>query len=228
MSHWVTSSNRRRGTSGEAVRSTSAPPPRHARHAGRGALGPRPAFSLLAAWLLVGVVVGAAAPVPAAARVFLSVDEALDLAFPGARVERQTVFLTRQQLAQARRLAGVEIRSALVNPYVAREGGKTVGTAYFDTHRVRTLPETIMVVVDPQGKVERVEVLAFQEPPDYLPRDVWYQQFDGHELGPGLELKRDIRGVTGASLTARATTEAVRRVLALHRVIQASRKDEAR
>ncbi|MDH3816392.1 MAG: hypothetical protein OEV48_17995 [Acidobacteriota bacterium] len=33
-----------------------------------------------------------------------------------------------------------------------------------------------------------------------------------------LALKRDIRPVTGATLTARATTEAVRRVLAIHAV----------
>jgi Na+-translocating ferredoxin:NAD+ oxidoreductase RnfG subunit len=77
-----------------------------------------------------------------------------------------------------------------------------------------------MVVVGPDGEVARIEILAFKEPPDYIPRDAWYEQFSGRELGPDLELKRAIRPVTGATLTARATTDAVRRVLALHEVLR--------
>jgi hypothetical protein len=64
--------------------------------------------------------------------------------------------------------------------------------------------------------VGRVEVLAFDEPPDYLPRAEWYRQFDGRPLDAELDLRRAIRPVTGATLTARSTTDAVRRVLALH------------
>ena len=52
-----------------------------------------------------------------------------------------------------------------------------------------------------------------------MPRKGWYEQYEGQELDDDLALKRDIRPVTGATLTARATTEAVRRVLALHAVV---------
>lgn len=156
---------------------------------------------------------------PGAAKVFVSVDEALKLAFPGCEVARRTAFLTPEQVRHARELAGVEVPSALLNYYVAARGGQPAGTAYFDTHRVRTLPETLMIVVDPQGRVGRIEVLSFREPEEYMPRGAWYQQFLGKTLVPDLQLKRDIRPVTGATLTARATTDAVRRVLALHRVL---------
>ncbi len=161
------------------------------------------------------------APLAAPARLYLGLEQALELAFPGCHVERRTVYLDAAELARAAELADVEVESALVVPYVASCGGRPRGTAYFDAHRVRTLPETVMVVVDPEDRVERVEVLSFDEPPDYLPRAPWYRQFAGRALGPGLALKRDIHGVTGATLTARATTEAVRRVLALHAVLEA-------
>jgi Na+-translocating ferredoxin:NAD+ oxidoreductase RnfG subunit len=97
--------------------------------------------------------------------------------------------------------------------------GQPVGYAYLDTHRVRTLPETLMVVLEPDGGVRRVEVVVFREPIEYIPRDSWYGQFEGERLSDELALKRDIRPVTGATLTARATTEAVRRVLAIHAVM---------
>jgi len=69
---------------------------------------------------------------------------------------------------------------------------------------------------------------SFLEPPDYIPREAWYRQFEGRGLDPDLDLKRAIRPVTGATLTARATTSAVRRVLALHRVIHPTVRGAAR
>ena len=159
------------------------------------------------------------AAAPAAARVLLTVEEALALAFPGAAIERHTVFLTADEVARAAELAGERPASAIVHPYVATAAGELVGTAYFDSHVVRTLAETVMVTVDPEDRVGRVEVLSFDEPPDYLPRAEWYRQFAGRPLDAELELRRAIRPVAGATLTARATTDAARRVLALHRVL---------
>lgn len=172
-------------------------------------LGPAVAVALLAA-----AVTG-----PAAATVLLTADEALDLAYPGCEVERETVYLTRAQRSTAERRAGVGVPSAVVHPYRVTCDGEPGGTAYFDVHQVRTLEETLMVALDADGEVKRLEVLSFREPLDYLPRDLWYEQFEGRTLGPGLRVKADIHGVTGATLTARATTEAVRRVLALHGVL---------
>lgn len=160
------------------------------------------------------------AAVPASGAVFLSLDEALKLAFPDCTIQRRTVYLTKAQLTRARELAGVDIQSAIVHPYAAYRDKVLVGTAYFDAHPVRTLSETLMIVVDPENRVRRIEILSFNEPEDYLPRAGWYRQFEGQRLGDGLALKRNIRSLTGATLTARATTNAVRRVLALHQVIQ--------
>ena len=107
---------------------------------------------------------------------------------------------------------------------MARCAGEAGGTAYFDAHRVRTLPETLMVAVDPEGRVRRLEILSFAEPPEYIPREAWYGQFTGQPLSQDLALKRRIRATTGATLTARATTDAVRRVLAIHRVLSEGRR----
>ena len=154
----------------------------------------------------------------AEAKVLLTVDEALELAFPGCEIHRSTVFLTAAEKARASTSANSEVEQNLVYPYLASCNGTAGGTAYFDTHRVRTLEETIMIVVQ-SDQIFRIEVLAFREPLNYLPRDSWYAQFVSEVLRAELDLGRNIRPVAGATLTARATTEAVRRVLALHLVI---------
>ncbi len=184
----------------------------------------RAGVGLLAAWALV------AAAGTAGARVLLSRDQALRLAFADASVERQARFLTDAQMAHAREIAGdgVEIPSALVTRYVATLDGKAVGTAYFDTHTVRSLPETVMVVVESGARIARVEVLSFGEPEDYLPKAGWLGQFSGRVLDRDLAIKRGIHGITGATLSARAVTEATRRVLAIHRVLLESEAIAAR
>ncbi|MFT5052227.1 MAG: electron transport complex protein RnfG [Chlamydiales bacterium] len=153
------------------------------------------------------------------ARVFMTAEEALKLAFPKLAIERGNAFLTDLEQKRVSKLSGNDFDRGVVYPYFAKRDGLVVATAYFDTHRVRTLRETVMIVVTSDQKVERVEVLAFGEPKDYLPRDIWYGQFDDRVLDADLNLKRGIRGVAGATLTARATTAAVRRVLAVHKVL---------
>jgi hypothetical protein len=157
---------------------------------------------------------------PAGAKVLITVEEALAAAFPDCEVARETVFLTEEELTAAAEWAGEAIERSLTVRYVARREGNLAGTAYFDVHRVRTLEETLLVVVLPDGTVGRVEVVSFNEPLDYLPREGWYRQFDGRPLDDDLDLDRAIRSVSGATLTAVATTAATRRMLAVHRVLQ--------
>lgn len=165
----------------------------------------------------------AALAAPARAQVFMTQEEALQMAFPApATVERKTAYLTEQQLARARTLAGSKVRldQSVLSYYVASEGGEPLGVAYFDAHRVRTLPEVLMVVVGSDDRVQRVEVLKFTEPPEYVAPGGWLEQFRGRPLGPPLSTKGDIVGITGATLTAEAVTNAVRRVLSLHAVLR--------
>lgn len=147
-------------------------------------------------------------------------EEALSTAFPGATIKQSMIFLTAEEQKEASRLAGIPVSSALVAQYSASRDGKNAGAAYLDTHVVRTKKESLLLIVNPEGKLMRVEVVAFLEPPEYMPPDIWYRQFDGRALNDEMQLKRSIHPVTGATLTARATTEAVRKALAIDQVLR--------
>lgn len=159
------------------------------------------------------------------AKSFLTQEEALRLAFPkGAVVTRKTAFLSEADRAEVVRRAGGAPPPGLVAYYAATVDGKDAGTAYFDTHVVRTLPETILVAVDPNGAIARIEILSFSEPEEYLPRGAWYGQFPGKTLGDELSEKKGVRPVTGATITVRVTVEAARRVLALDAFLKEKRR----
>lgn len=145
--------------------------------------------------------------------------EALSLAFPGAQFSRREFYLSEAQGKAVREASGVELPGLWLVAYEARKDGKLLGVGFFDTHQVRTLQETAMVAVSGEGKVLRVEVVVFREPAEYLAREAWLRQFQGRRLDEELSLKRGIRPLAGATLTAHALTDAARRSLALHRVL---------
>ena len=144
---------------------------------------------------------------------------ALALVFPGAELTRREVFLTDAQLEQARSVSNVEVKSKYVVVYEARQGAVLLGVALFDTHVVRTAPETVMVAISPAGAVLRVEVVQFREPEDYAAPERWTKQLVGQTLSPKLSLKADIKPLSGASLTAQSLVDASRRALGLFQVL---------
>jgi hypothetical protein len=145
--------------------------------------------------------------------------EALALAFPGATVERKEHFLTDAQREQIQKLAEVEVRSKYVVAYEARLDKELQGVAFFDTHLVRTQPETLMVAISAKGVILRVEVVQFREPQEYAAPERWTRQLVGQTLGPRLSLKADVKPLSGASLTAQAMVDASRRALAHFQVL---------
>lgn len=180
-----------------------------------------------ALFLVLGLLVAA----DARAEVFHSRESALRLAFPGAdRVEKREVFLDADDAAEVERLARSPLGSRLVTVYVGWRSGAIVGYAFIETHPVRTLPETIMLVVGSDGRIAGVHLLAFHEPPEYGPPPAWLRQYEGWTLRDELSLRGDIAGITGATLTAHSITAAVRRTLAVYRVgiaTAASRPDSS-
>ncbi len=174
--------------------------------------------------MLIMVAIGLhGAATPAAAKVFMTQEQALNRAFPAPQTrERRTLFLSPGQAQQVVTLAGSPLERSVVPYYVGMREGVITGYAYFDTHLVRTLPETVLVRLTPGGRIVAIEVLSFDEPEDYLPRERWLRQFDGRLLDDELSLKGAIRGLTGATLSSRSVTAAARRILAIHRLFVAA------
>ena len=155
---------------------------------------------------------------PAAAQI--TREEALAAVYPGAAIRVEQVFLTEPQQKAAAARGDVDVPTALIARYVATRDGKVLGRAYVDTHTIRTKKESLLISLDASGRVRRIDVTAFFEPVEYQASEPWLRQYENRALTPDLAVNRAIRPIAGATLTARATNEAVRRVLAIDAVLQ--------
>ena len=172
----------------------------------------------IAAIAALGVL--AAGGAPGAQEGVITRREALELAYPGARVTRDRVILTSEQMVAVAARARVGMQGRIFPRYVARRDGVVVGRAYIDTHIAKTERQSLLISLHPDGRVRRVDVTVFFEPAQYMAPPGWLRQFDGQVLHEELAVRRAIRPIAGASFTGRAVSNAVRRVLALDQVLE--------
>jgi len=157
-----------------------------------------------------------AAFAPAAlATTYLSVDEAQQAIFPGARFEAAPVVLSDAQARAIQDKSGVSVRTRELRAWRVAGGGWFVVDEVLGKHDFITYA----VGLDAGGGVRGVEIMEYREPYGYQIRDPrWRAQFAGKKAGAPLVLDRDIRNISGATLSCRHVTDGIKRLLATHDV----------
>ncbi|MCP4092578.1 MAG: FMN-binding protein [Planctomycetes bacterium] len=164
-------------------------------------------------------------------KTFFTQQQALKNAF-GEKVEtsKKTHYWSKEQRVRLADLASVNKANQVSAYHSAFSTKPTKGqkansnTVWFDKRIVRTKGQEIMLVINDKGVIQDLVVCAFDEPIKYKPSAKWYAQFKGKKLNDKLQLKQEIHGVSGATLTARSTTEAARELLAAAQVAREAAK----
>lgn len=166
--------------------------------------------------LFLGLLVTAT---PGLATVFYSKTEAMELAFgKEAEVEQMSLFPDDQQMNVIQQLARVKLDSGLFTFYVGKKQGKILGYAAIETSTVRTKPETLMIVLTPEGELNNVHTLAFHEPPEYMPPSRWFEQLYKRVLAE-MDVNKGVDGISGATLSTHASIDSIRKVMAIYQVL---------
>jgi len=132
---------------------------------------------------------------PAYCAQYMSVEEAQKHAFPSASFS--------------------EVQAGRV--WKAQAGGKAAGYFYYDHVVGKHLLIDYTVAIEADGRVKRVDILAYRE--SYggeVHDDSWLQQFVGKSSQSAVQINNDIRNISGATLSSTHLTEGVKRILAYH------------
>jgi Na+-translocating ferredoxin:NAD+ oxidoreductase RnfG subunit len=152
------------------------------------------------------------------AQVFYSKTEALELAFGKSTVENLSLFPEETDVAKIQSLAKTKLESGLFTFYVGKENGKVLGYAAIESETVRTKPETVMILLTPDGELKSVTILAFHEPPEYMPPERWFESLAKRPLSE-MDFSKGIDGISGATLSTRSALSSVRKVMAIYQVM---------
>ena len=132
---------------------------------------------------------------PGYAAQYMSVNEAQKRAFPNASF--------------------AEVQAGRV--WKAQSGGSVAGYFYSDHVIGKHLLIDYTVALDADGRVRRVDILAYRESYGGEVRDAsWLQQFVGKSSHSQVQVNSDIRNISGATLSSTHLAEGVKRVLSYH------------
>jgi len=149
--------------------------------------------------------------------VYLTKERALHLAFPEAeRIETRRIVINKERKKRIEEGAHAPLLFSRKEVYLGMVKSKPVGYAFIHDVKGKSLPITFLLVIDPQGSVRRVEILAYREShggeiryPHFL------KQFLGKTSADPVRNQRDIRNISGATISCRAVADGVRTLLVL-------------
>ena len=98
--------------------------------------------------------------------------------------------------------------------YRVYQGDSLVGFAQVRNVTGKDQPITYLVALDPGGLLKDVDILVYREPyGGEVAYEPWRRQFRGKGADDPLEVGRDIRAISGATISVNAVTAGVRQAL---------------
>ena len=119
------------------------------------------------------------------------------------------------EIKQVQKNAKARIDSNLIRMYTVRANEKIEGYAIIIVQKVRTKKAAILYIIDKNEKIKSIEILAFNEPSEYKPNEAWKSVFEGKSKVDNLFSGKGIPTISGATLSARAISDASRIALSI-------------
>ena len=160
------------------------------------------------------------APAAASATVYLSIQGAQQAMFPGAQFAPHDLTFTPDQRKAIAKASGVGTFDKVQRVWEVRSGGARAGWFILDRVPGKHEMVTYAVGLTPDGAVRRVEILEYRE--SYggeIKNQAWRQQFVGKRFGSPLQLDRDIKNISGATISSRHVTDGIRRLLVTYQLL---------
>jgi Na+-translocating ferredoxin:NAD+ oxidoreductase RnfG subunit len=156
---------------------------------------------------------------PAQAAVYLSVEQAQALMFPGADFSPDFRTLTAAQSAAIEKASGTNVLNKQVRLWKVSTGGWFIADEVVGKHDF--IP--FALGIDANGIVTDVEILEYREAYGGDVRNPkWRAQFVGKSRASPLKLTTDIENISGATLSSKHITDGVRRLLTTYAVLLAN------
>ncbi len=143
------------------------------------------------------------------AETYLSVEQAQQLIYPGQPLQPVDIELTAEQEKAIEKASDTRVRNARLNAW------RTPAGDWFIVDQVIGKHENIDMAVglSAAGQVSGIEILVYRETYGYEVRnEKWRAQFHGKDHSQLLRLDRQIRNISGATLSCRHITDGINRL----------------
>jgi len=150
----------------------------------------------------------------------VSVNEVIESSFSSVtKVEPKALILTQAQFKKVRSSAKTAMDTKVYRYYNILSKAKKLGTAVLITRKVRSKKATVLYAFDNKGTLRFSEIMAFGEPPEFIPSKIWMSQLQNQKSRAKLTVGKDIPTISGATLSARTISEGARVARAIYEIV---------
>jgi Na+-translocating ferredoxin:NAD+ oxidoreductase RnfG subunit len=166
--------------------------------------------------LCVALIVGATA-MPAMAVRYLTQEEALRVAIPEAQTIRtEPVQLTPGQQQRVRHKVDHPVDDDTFIFHIGERHNQINGYAYITDKKGRHRPITFVVGLKPDCRVRDVAIMIYREPRGYeVKAKRFLRQYHNKTIDDPIEVNRDIKNISGATISAHSVSAGVREAVAI-------------
>ena len=150
------------------------------------------------------------------AQVLISPIEAMQEQYGSdAVVTKKNILLPNSKFQRVQKSAKAKLDTKIYRIFTAKKGDTILGYGVLINRKVRSKNAVTLYFIK-DATLLGIEIIAFNEPLEYVPTKKWNAQFKNIKTDTMLQLNRDIPSISGATLSARSVTDASRIAFALY------------
>ena len=148
--------------------------------------------------------------------VLISPIEAMQQSFGNEMtITKKNHLLSKKIAADVQQEARVKLTTKIYRVFKASKESVITGYGVLITRKVRSKDAAVLYLITPDGMLKGIEIVAFNEPSEFIPSKRWIEQFKSKSSSDPLRVGKDIPTISGATLSARNITESARIALAV-------------
>ncbi|MDP6686034.1 MAG: FMN-binding protein [Candidatus Omnitrophota bacterium] len=151
------------------------------------------------------------------AEVYLDTDELLkDMLSASETIEGESILLSRDEKEVVEKRLGNKISEESFTFYTGKTNGKVDSSCLIISETGKHGPVTFIIAITQEGKIRDIGLLEHREVKGgNIGSRRFLKQFVGKTSRDPIKLKKDIDAVTGATVSSKAATKAVKKALVI-------------
>ena len=131
-------------------------------------------------------------------------------------ITKKNTLLTSAQAKKVSKSAKAKLKSKIFKVFKATKDNKTLGYGVIVNRKVRSKNAVVIYVISSDSILKSIEVIAFNEPMEYIPSQTWISQFNNTPTTKRLRVAKEIPTITGATMSARSIVDGSRIAFAFY------------
>ncbi|MDQ7046017.1 MAG: FMN-binding protein [Sulfurimonas sp.] len=151
------------------------------------------------------------------AQVLISPHDAMNSAYPSStNIEKKNMILSKKNASIISKQSKTKLKSKIFRIFKAYKNEEIIGYGILISKKVRSKNAVILYIISSDAVLKSIEIIAFNEPLEYIPSKTWKSQFQNIQTSQMLRTSKEIPTITGATLSARSITDGSRLAFAFY------------